>query len=66
LREGWTRHQQKAAKHPLWSGRGGQSGEQVAFQITMSERRSGTYNTAQQKEFRNKLRNSMTAAECVL
>ena len=32
----------------------------------MSERRSGTYNTAKQKEFRKKLRNSMTAAECVL
>ena len=32
----------------------------------MSERRSGTYNTAQQKEFRKKLGNSMTAAECVL
>ena len=32
----------------------------------MSERRSGTYNTAKQKEFRKKRRNSMTAAECVL
>ena len=32
----------------------------------MSERRRGTYNTAKQKEFRKKLRNSMTAAECVL
>jgi very-short-patch-repair endonuclease len=32
----------------------------------MNERRRGTYNTAKQKEFRKKLRNSMTAAECVL
>ncbi len=32
----------------------------------MSERRRGTYNTAKQKEFRKTLRNSMTAAECVL
>jgi hypothetical protein len=34
--------------------------------VAMSERRRGTYNTAKQKEFRKKLRNSMTAAECVL
>jgi hypothetical protein len=32
----------------------------------MSQRRSGTYNTAKQKEFRKNLRNSMTPAECVL
>ena len=32
----------------------------------MNKRRPGTYNTAKQKEFRKKLRNSMTAAECVL
>jgi very-short-patch-repair endonuclease len=32
----------------------------------MNRRRSGTYNTAKQKEFRKRLRNSMTAAECVL
>ena len=32
----------------------------------MSERRSGTYNTAKQKAFRKRLRSSMTAAECVL
>jgi very-short-patch-repair endonuclease len=32
----------------------------------MNERRRGTYNTAKQKEFRKQLRNSMTAAECVL
>jgi len=32
----------------------------------MSERRRGTYNTTKQKEFRKTLRNSMTAAECVL
>ena len=33
---------------------------------TMSRRRSGTYDTAKQKEFRKNLRNSVTAAECVL
>ena len=32
----------------------------------MSERRRGTYNTAKQRKFRKTLRNSMTAAECVL
>ena len=39
------------------SGRGGQSGDQVAFHVTMSERRSGTYNTAKQKKRRRKLHN---------
>lgn len=32
----------------------------------MNNRRSGTYDTAKQKDFRKNLRNSMTAAECVL
>jgi very-short-patch-repair endonuclease len=48
-------------ERPGWS-----TCEQVAFQVTMSERRTGTYNTAKPKEFRKKLRNSVTAAECVL